>query len=311
MVFNAGLLIKHMRTVKGLTQKQLAEGICARTTITEIEKGNRKPEWFIFRQVMLRLGMDPEQYYKSIADEDEIFLINKFFEWDNLVVSQKHDVLHEEMEKYAPRLNANQSGKEILLSIKSSMYIRGPYQNLPLAYKTITETLKQHRRDFAIEKIPSYFLSPMETSAINKLAIYHKHSGDTNKTIEVYTLLKQSLENSPAFSASDNKGYNIVTINLAVNLYETKRYEECIQIINKALESRADWIFDIRYCRRLLNYKAYSLLALGKKDEATEYIRKTLAICYATDGFDFYTYKEALAFSKDKLGEAMDLALPQ
>ena len=71
-VFNVGMLISHLRKKKGLSQEQLAEGICARSTVGRIEKGERKPDWFTFRNIMLRLGQGPNLYYSDIATPDEM-----------------------------------------------------------------------------------------------------------------------------------------------------------------------------------------------------------------------------------------------
>ena len=58
-IFIVGMLITHLRQQKKLTQEQLAEGICARETITRIEKGERKPDWYTFRNIMYRLARTP------------------------------------------------------------------------------------------------------------------------------------------------------------------------------------------------------------------------------------------------------------
>ena len=77
-IFNVGMLISHLRQQKNLTQEQLAEGICARATIGRIEKGERKPDWYTFSNIMYRLGQNPEDYFSSYADKDELIVLETF-----------------------------------------------------------------------------------------------------------------------------------------------------------------------------------------------------------------------------------------
>ena len=51
-MFNANLIMRELRKAKGLTQEQMAEGICSRSAIAMIEKGERKPDWHIFSGAM-------------------------------------------------------------------------------------------------------------------------------------------------------------------------------------------------------------------------------------------------------------------
>jgi len=47
MFVSVGDLVKHHRAKMGITQEQLAEGICSRETIGMIELGKRLPKHFI------------------------------------------------------------------------------------------------------------------------------------------------------------------------------------------------------------------------------------------------------------------------
>ena len=59
-LFNVSVMIRELRTAKGLSQEKLAEGICSRQTVYMIERGARKPDWHTFKSIMLRLGLNPE-----------------------------------------------------------------------------------------------------------------------------------------------------------------------------------------------------------------------------------------------------------
>lgn len=58
---NAGDLIKETRLRLGLTQEQLAEGICDPATLSRIENGSRAAGDRILSKLMERIGLDPQE----------------------------------------------------------------------------------------------------------------------------------------------------------------------------------------------------------------------------------------------------------
>ena len=77
-VFNLGMLVSNLRKQNNMTQEKLAEGICARITIMRIEQGKHKPDLFTFRNIMYRLGQDPEAFYSSYADKYELDVLKEY-----------------------------------------------------------------------------------------------------------------------------------------------------------------------------------------------------------------------------------------
>lgn len=70
MIYDLGEVVKHHRTAKKLTQAQLAEGICSRQTINKLELGERKPHKFVLNQILLKLGLSPQDFDLRIGLED-------------------------------------------------------------------------------------------------------------------------------------------------------------------------------------------------------------------------------------------------
>ena len=70
-LFNAGAIIRETRIAHGLSQEKLAEGICSRHTVVKIEGGTRKPDWYTFRALARKLGLEPDMYYSSVVSEKD------------------------------------------------------------------------------------------------------------------------------------------------------------------------------------------------------------------------------------------------
>ena len=79
MLYSQHEIIKHHRELKGLTQSQLAEGICSRGHIVNAEAGTRKLSPFIFRDILQKLDLNPGDFNIGIDVEDNgtTFLLQK------------------------------------------------------------------------------------------------------------------------------------------------------------------------------------------------------------------------------------------
>ncbi len=63
-----GIIIKNLRTKKGLTQKTLAEGICSKEYIYLLEKGKRIPSAYILELLSLKLNENLTSYLMNTKD---------------------------------------------------------------------------------------------------------------------------------------------------------------------------------------------------------------------------------------------------
>ena len=62
-----GLRVKKSRLSIGLTQKELAKGICAQATISHLEKGNSQPSLALIVAIYKRLGLKVDNLYEGIT----------------------------------------------------------------------------------------------------------------------------------------------------------------------------------------------------------------------------------------------------
>jgi len=194
-MFNANILVRELRKASGLTQEQVAEGICSRQTISAIEKGKRKPDWYTFSNIMRKLNIDPALYYSDIASEDEVYIINQANAGNKLISVFDYEGIRLEVEKMEQDARfAEGLGYQVLLSMKTILYSQGLHMNTELAYKYAMEYIRLFRPDFEVEKIPSYHLSYDNINAINRLCTVYQHSGEHEKAIEIYYTLIDNFE---------------------------------------------------------------------------------------------------------------------
>jgi len=297
-LYNANLMIRESRMAQGLTQEQLAEGICSRETIVKLEKGERKPNWFVFREILLRLGLNPEIYQDEIVSKNDIHVLKKWNECDRLLIARKLDEVKSELdiietEKNSPSGKMWQTGLGYLaiLSIKASFYSidsldGNKYKNPEQAIKYSLECLRITRPDFEVDRIPEYYLATHEYQLLNSLALaYGELEGDA-KAIELWRKLKINMEKNYSVSIRDasNEWYRNLLCNITIMLLKSELYEECLQSAEESL-AIAQATHSLFHYQNALGAKAFSLLKLGRKDEGEELYKKFMLLRYAMDGY--------------------------
>jgi len=290
-VFNANMLIKESRKASGLSQIQVAEGICSRQTISAIERGERKPDWFTFSNIMRKLNLDPTEYYNDVVGKDEIYIYNQVSLANQLLKSFDFDGLKAEVEKMEQDERfANGLGYQVLLSFRCNLYSKGPYVNTKLALDYAFEYMKIFRPDFEIEKIPTYFLSANDIRIINIFSNAYHSLGEIEKSIQISYMLLDNLAKN--YYANIDNILKVTRVNVTNNLVqkllavatETKsleRFEECIQVANKGLAMLKGLNDNIVTYFRLLYCKAYALMCLGRKDEAGLLMKRCILFSHA------------------------------
>jgi len=315
-LFNANLILRELRKTQGLTQEQLAEGICSRSTITMIEQGKRRPDWWTFKQLAAKLGIEPEQYFNDIANEDEVYIFNKYATISKLSFIQDYDAMKLELlkleqdEKFTKEKGS--SGYRLLLNLKIIYYIDSPNKDLDVAIECCLERLKLFRPDFDLNEVENYVLTPEELSIIDCL-------------LEAYTLLcryDEAIDYRKKIIANFERKYIAMTLRVleayawsisffAHTLVRAGQYEEAIEAANKGIDVTFGEYTMCRQFQDCTLYKAKALMRLGKKEEGHELMKRYLAYLYSMSKDAILPEYESTQkeFEKD-FGYKLDFTLP-
>jgi transcriptional regulator with XRE-family HTH domain len=316
-LFNSGIMIRELRNGKGLTQAQLAEGICSRQTITAIEKGERKPDWYTFTQILRKLDVPPDRYFDSIANEDEVYVHNKLIQWNDLASKWNYEALKAEFaEAEQDKRFRCFLGQQNILRMKGVYHnLKGnPEQDFALSVKCRLEFLTNARPGFDIDKIDEYFLTMNERIALNGLCNSYDGLGEPEKSLLIRDKLMKLYEKN--HSASDHMArvqYMDTIVNQASTLLDNvKRYEECIALADKGLKiAKGDNYSTVNYMY-LIKIKASAHMRLGQKEEGEELVKRFLYFAYAMGEnqpppLSFEVIKKQF---EDIYGYRLDLTLP-
>ena len=326
-LFNANLIIRETRKARGLTQEKLAEGICARETIVKLEKGTRKPNWYVYREILRRLGIDAENaYHDNAVAGNEMEL----YKWLNgcygMLSKQQYDEVKAEIEKKdADPDPLWKSGLwyTMLLRLKTHFYSHSlnepiqfnPYDNPQLAIQNALEYLSLFRPDFSIDKMSEYFLATHEYELLNWLAKAYMGAGEEETSITIWRHLKANAEKHYTISLSGlphamNKQYRLMLATFGPNLWRMKRYEEALQIAEEGLASFTYNGDPITIYFELQELKSSALRALGWVEESRDIAKRLMLIIAAFDGtwgVDFARAKKQ--YEDMNHGEKLDLTV--
>jgi len=315
-LFNANMILRELRKTKGLTQEQLAEGICSRSTITMIEQGKRRPDWWTFKQLAAKLGIEPEQYFNDIANEDEVYIFNKYATISKLSFTQDYETMKYELSKLEQderfTKEKNSSGYRLLLNLKIIFYIDSPYRDLDIAIECCLERLRLYRPNFDLNEIENYVLTSEELNIIDSL-------------LEAYALL-QRYDEVIGYRKKilDNFERNYIAMTLRVleayawsisffahTLLRAGRYEEAIDAADKGIDISFGEYTMCRQFQECTFYKAQALMKLGKKEEGQEFMKRYLAYLYGMSKDTVLPeYERARNEFEKEFGCKFDLHLP-
>jgi len=310
-LFNASVIIKELRTARGLTQEQLAEGICTKQTIYNIESGKRKPTWSVFQGIMLKLGVDPKLYYNDIASDDDVYVQSKRDECAKYVSVWDWESLKTEVDKMAQdKRFAEGEGRKVYLRAISCLHNEGTYQDNQLALKCQLEEIKMYRPDFELDKILDYHLSVAEIMVINSMAITYQYLEGQDKAIEILQMLHMIFERDYEKNIRDDvlsKHFWTNLNNLCFRYKQTGRYEECITIADKGIALYNGNLHTLSYMF-CIYFKAFSLMKLGNKTEGEPLYKKFLLYTFIFDGYAHLDRWQRDEFEQE-FGYRLDLSL--
>ena len=276
-IFLFGPLIRQKREELGMTQEDLADGICSVPTLSRIENGERLPNKSHSEMLLQRLGYSDTLQVNYVPE--------KTLELHQLKYNIRQAIIRNRREEGAELLDqfVSETDPEDCISKQFS-----------LIYRTILdESLDQSARlerfleavhmtcpKFGTGELPSY-LSYEEIIAINNIALCMGDTGKLNEAIEMLFALDRHYDSGMVNQEEILRTQLMVLYNLSRFLSDAGRLDACIGICNKGIRISQE----TRRCShldRLYFYKAQALLGRnqpGDYDLAEEAAH--LAICVA------------------------------
>ncbi|MDT9026800.1 helix-turn-helix domain-containing protein [Rossellomorea yichunensis] len=286
-----GKKIKELRKNSGLSQEELAEGVCTQAQISKIEKGDVFPYASTLYQISQKLGVDVN-YFFDIGTTPRLDYVQEVFQQLQIL---RRSLKFEEMmeivraEEHNPLFMQNNKNKQILLWHKG-IYLYEVRKDLDKSVETLQEAIN-------ITSLKGKILQERELEILLSLgAIYFNE--DLDKALEVFEEIKVHLQILPHLN-----NYSIKTrllYNLARVLTRLVRIEES----NKYCEDAIKWALhkDSLYLLGELHYQiGYNLELLNQPQKAKSYMEKALIV------FELQEDDKYINFIRNKIKELSEV----
>ena len=266
--YNFGEILRSSRVFKGLTEAQLAEGICSEDDIILFEKEEKYPTIDQLFKMASKLDVELNHFF-DIASTDTY---NYAIAVTELVKKYKRErdyaAIHEIVQKEQDNpLFKHTSFKQFLVWHQGicTYYLEGDRQkSIDLLGKALEMT---HQEPAG--------MSEREIEILTSMAIIEKDSGNLDKAVELFQNALNELTGLP--QVLDSSIWLRILYGLAQALSKLERYEEsliyCSKGIDNCIYEENMYLFGELYYQTGMNF-----IKLGKENKGKEYLEKAIMI---------------------------------
>lgn len=290
-----GKKIKELRKVVGLTQGDLAEGICTQALISRIEKGDIYPSATALYQISQKLGVDVNYFFEIGTTPRLDYVKEVERQLRNFRVKLMYDEMMEmvKAEEKNPLFFRNQTNLQLLYWHKS-IYIyeieKDRDAGLALLKNALSLTMNKKRA-----------MTEREIEIHMTLGVFEYGNGHLEKSLTLYEEVRSALQSSTQLNDKSIK--TRLLYNIARTLTRLGKYKEsnsyCDQAIKWCLEE--EHLFGLG---ELYYHTGYNYELEGELEKALSYINKSILI------FDMYgdnRYHQYLQKKREEISRKMGI----
>lgn len=293
---NGGYILRRAREEQGLTQDRLAEGVCSRETVSNIELGKSNPRVYILRSLFGKLGLNVDDYYTLPRSKEDLYMDKKILDLHELVTAHDYEKIKKFLELIKIDKDIDEEARALMINkCKAKLYSQGPYQKLKRAEKHIMTQLKANRKPFNLSRVHTYSLTKDELWFLQTLVSVYNETDRVDKSIKILEQLRQYYIYQNARSVKIHNRISVefynITHNLNASYDKNKNWTKSLELSYENLELAKKY-FDTLLHYRSLYYKANALMYLGRRQEGIETFKRFFAFNYATEDSIKTTFDE-------------------
>ncbi|MGN0517368.1 MAG: helix-turn-helix domain-containing protein [Acutalibacteraceae bacterium] len=281
-VLQFGYIIQKRREELGLSQEDLADGICSVPTLSRLENGTRMPTQDNFEMLLQRLGLS-DIITNNYVDKKTLHLHELKFNIRQAYIDKELEVGKNLLEDFKNSLEKPTAIDKQFILLYDLLLSEEKYSNdetLELLEKAIKYTYPKYNT-----KKVFYVLSYEEIIILNNIAVCHAIDNKIKKAIDIWYNIKEYYDEHIINTEEALRTQLMVLVNLSEALQIAGRYDECIEICDIAINitkstARCRWL------SRTLRMKAISFLKKDKDkyyDEILQLIKKSYYMAYVLE----------------------------
>ena len=284
-----GELVNRIREERGITQKQLCDGLCSVQTLSNIESGERMPDVFLVEYLLQRLGISPDKLETVLFD-------NEYCEIE----------LRDSIEEKLERGQLEEAEKELEAGYKTDKDgIRGQYYYqikaiLADAHHNHEKSLEYIKTALACTHFKPDLLSTREIELLCMMAEEYRLVNNRTEAKKIVTFLSNYLENPSIQEIELVKTYPKMAYLFAVLTNSKKEKMESISKCEKAFQlliTRDSTVFLVEIMELLT--EGYQEMGLTNKVIRLQKQLESLEALYEDYGEWPYVTQESMKWFKE------------
>jgi len=228
-VFQIGSIIRSRREEMGLSQEDLADGICAVPTLSRIENNERLPTKNHFEMLMQRLGYSAMSL-DFFTDKGDFQIHEIKIRLRYAYISKDYAHARLLLEKFEKLLKEPTKIDEQFLILYRTLLFLDEYSESEVL-KRFEGSLRLTCPKYNVTHIP-HVLSYEEIILLNNIAISYDKAGNGLQAITILYTLKEYYEHKIVSTDEALRTQPMILYNLSKVLGLQERYDECIEICN-------------------------------------------------------------------------------
>lgn len=277
-----GNLIRSRREALGMSQEELAEGICEPVTISRIECGRVTSKRQVFKRLLERLGTTGSAF-ETVEQVENPKLFELADKIGHLLRKSKGEEAGPMIEELAQEMKQdNPWAKQFLLHVRALSLYKQEKLDARQHIEMQKEALFLTMPELSWDKLQLWCFSRREVSIINAISYSCDEVGERGDISRMLETVKNSYEKKPLSLEYYTAGYELTVRNLGNLKGNMGEYEKAIDVVQEAIRlglkaGRSNVIcmtlYDVGWnMEQLWKDKKYT------KEESLPYIKTSYAI---------------------------------
>ncbi len=230
-IFQYGEWIKTKREELGLTQEDLADGICATSSLSRIESGAHTPSKEVFERILERLGYS-NIYLVSYTNAQYFYQHELKYNIRQAYIDGHLEQARTLLKKFEAEAPDSKFNRQFKLTLNTIFYQdqMTPEQMLARFEEALKITCHQFH-DLTLPKLLSFD----EIILVNAIANCYFLLDRPDDAIHLFQQVKQFYDNQRVNREEALRTQPMILYNYSRILGRTARYDECVQICDQGI----------------------------------------------------------------------------
>lgn len=262
MFTNLGETIRGIRQSMGISQKELAEGICSQSQISKIESGEISPYIHTLVQLAMKLGMEPGYFIEIVCQPEYTFIQNSI----KSIRTEVRNKNYKEVRRIVNQLKNHPSFK----NHKEKQFLKW-HEGIVSYYLDHDYQQSLNYLNDALHLSSSIHPTFQNIEILNSKAIIYCEEGLYDKGISIFKQIL-TLETKVVMEI-DTRILTRIYYNLSKTLYKIRQYKESLFNAEKGIAYLLE--LESFYLLGEFYYQAgASNISLGKKSDGFKYFHR-------------------------------------